>query len=129
MTQVGSAANSRILFASSSSCTSPGIRAIYVAQGIDSSSEQAELLIGVHGIVDSLYLKDLAKRTFSGVEQLARTLSRQGAELSSSRRLIEQVERQIRNCTEAISRMGLSGFFRAQQSAIAAKRRSATGAR
>ena len=128
MTQVGSAANSRILFASSSSCTSPAF-AIYVSHGIDSSSEQAELLIGVHGIVDSLYLKDLAKRTFSGVEQLARTLSRQGAELSSSRRLIEQVERQIRNCTEAISRMGLSGFFRAQQSAIAAKRRSATGAR
>jgi hypothetical protein len=32
-----------------------GVRVIYVAQGIDSSSEQAELLIGVHGIVDSLY--------------------------------------------------------------------------
>jgi site-specific DNA recombinase len=42
-----------------------------VAQGIDTSSEQAELLVGVHGIVDSLYLKDLAKRTYRGVEQLA----------------------------------------------------------
>src|SRR5882672_9874295 len=70
MTQVGSAANSRILFASPSSCTSPAF-AIYVSHGIDSSSEQAELLIGVHGIVDSLYLKDLSKRTFRGVEQLA----------------------------------------------------------
>ncbi len=48
-----------------------GIRVIYVSQGIDTSSEQAELLVGVHGIVDSLYLKDLAKRTFRGVEQLA----------------------------------------------------------
>jgi site-specific DNA recombinase len=48
-----------------------GIRMIFVAQGIDTSSEQAELLVGVHGIVDSLYLKDLAKRTFRGVEQLA----------------------------------------------------------
>lgn len=48
-----------------------GIRVIYVAQGIDTSNEQAELLVGVHGIVDSLYLKDLAKRTFRGVEQLA----------------------------------------------------------
>ena len=48
-----------------------GIRVIYVAQGIDTSSEQAELLVGVHGIVDSLYLKDLSKRTFRGVEQLA----------------------------------------------------------
>ena len=47
------------------------VRVIFVAQGIDTSSEQAELLVGVHGIVDSLYLKDLAKRTFRGVEQLA----------------------------------------------------------
>ena len=48
-----------------------GVRVIYVAQGIDTSNEQAELLVGVHGIVDSLYLKDLAKRTFRGVEQRA----------------------------------------------------------
>ena len=48
-----------------------GIQVIYVAQGIDTNNEQAELLVGVHGIVDSLYLKDLAKRTFRGVEQLA----------------------------------------------------------
>jgi site-specific DNA recombinase len=48
-----------------------GVRVIFVAQGIDTNSEQAELLVGVHGIVDSLYLKDLAKRTFRGVEQLA----------------------------------------------------------
>jgi site-specific DNA recombinase len=48
-----------------------GIRMVFVAQGIDTSSEQAELLVGVHGIVDSLYLKDLAKRTFRGVEQRA----------------------------------------------------------
>ena len=45
-----------------------GIRVIFVAQGIDTSSEQAELLVATHGIVDSLYLKDLAKRTFRGVE-------------------------------------------------------------
>ena len=48
-----------------------GIRVIFVAQGIDTSSEQAELLVATHGIVDSLYLKDLAKRTFRGVEQRA----------------------------------------------------------
>lgn len=48
-----------------------GVRVIFPAQGIDTSNEQAELLVGVHGIVDSLYLKDLAKRTFRGVEQLA----------------------------------------------------------
>jgi DNA invertase Pin-like site-specific DNA recombinase len=48
-----------------------GVRVVFVAQGIDSDSEQAGLLIGVHGIVDSMYLKDLSKRTFRGVEQLA----------------------------------------------------------
>lgn len=48
-----------------------GIRVVYVAQGIDTNSEQAELLVATHGSVDSLYLKDLAKRTFRGIEQLA----------------------------------------------------------
>ncbi len=48
-----------------------GVRVIFVAQGIDTNSEQAGILVGVHGIVDELYLKELAKRTFRGVEQLA----------------------------------------------------------
>src|SRR5262249_31549093 len=48
-----------------------GVRVVFVAQGIDTSSEQAELLVATHGIVDSLYLKDLANRTFRGVEQRA----------------------------------------------------------
>lgn len=48
-----------------------GVRVVFVAQGIDTSSEQAELLVATHGIVDSLYLKDLAKRTYRGVEQRA----------------------------------------------------------
>jgi site-specific DNA recombinase len=48
-----------------------GVRVVFVAQGIDTSNEQAELLVATHGIVDSLYLKDLAKRTFRGVEQRA----------------------------------------------------------
>jgi site-specific DNA recombinase len=48
-----------------------GIRVIFVAQGIDTTSEQADLLVATHGIVDQLYIKDLSKRTFRGVEQLA----------------------------------------------------------
>ncbi|PYU70444.1 MAG: hypothetical protein DMG49_11425, partial [Acidobacteria bacterium] len=47
------------------------VRTIFVAQGIDTESEQAELLVTTHGIVDSLYLKDLKARTFRGVEQRA----------------------------------------------------------
>jgi site-specific DNA recombinase len=45
-----------------------GIRVIFVAQGIDTTSEQADLLVATHGIVDQLYIKDLSKRTFRGVE-------------------------------------------------------------
>ena len=48
-----------------------GIRVVFVAQGIDTNSEQSGVLVGVHGIVDELYLKELAKRTFRGLEQLA----------------------------------------------------------
>ncbi len=48
-----------------------GIRIVFVAQGIDTTNEQAELLVATNGIVDSLYIKDLAKRTFRGVEHLA----------------------------------------------------------
>ena len=47
------------------------VRTIFVAQGIDTENEQAELLVTTHGIVDSLYLKDLRSRTFRGVEQRA----------------------------------------------------------
>jgi len=47
------------------------VRVIFITQGFDTSSEQAELLVATHGIVDALYLKDLSKRTFRGVEQRA----------------------------------------------------------
>jgi DNA invertase Pin-like site-specific DNA recombinase len=44
------------------------IRVIYVSQGIDTDSEQAELLLATHGIVDSLYIRELAKKVHRGVE-------------------------------------------------------------
>jgi DNA invertase Pin-like site-specific DNA recombinase len=44
------------------------IRVIYVSQGIDTDSEQAELLLATHGIVDSLYIRELAKKVHHGVE-------------------------------------------------------------
>ena len=40
-----------------------GIRLIAVSQGIDSDNEQAHVLVTVHGMVDSLYVKELAKKT------------------------------------------------------------------
>lgn len=45
-----------------------GVRVVFVSQGIDSESEQAEVLLATHGIVDSLYIRELAKKTFRGVE-------------------------------------------------------------
>ena len=44
------------------------MRLIFVSQGIDTDSEQAEVLLATHGIVDSLYIQELAKKTHRGVE-------------------------------------------------------------
>jgi site-specific DNA recombinase len=44
------------------------IRIVAVSQGIDSQSEQADTLITVHGLVDSLYIKELGKKTHRGLE-------------------------------------------------------------
>ena len=45
-----------------------GVRVIAVAQGIDTKNEQADVLVTVHGLVDSLYVKELAKKTHRGLE-------------------------------------------------------------
>src|SRR5712692_4056520 len=45
-----------------------GLRVVAVAQGIDSQSEQAEVLVTVHGLVDALYVKELSKKTHRGLE-------------------------------------------------------------
>jgi DNA invertase Pin-like site-specific DNA recombinase len=50
-----------------------GIRLIAVSQGIDSNDEQADVMMTVHGLVDSLYVKELAKKTHRGLEGLALT--------------------------------------------------------
>ena len=44
-----------------------GIRVIYISQGIDSDSNQADALVTVHGLIDSLYLKELAKKIKRGL--------------------------------------------------------------
>jgi site-specific DNA recombinase len=46
-----------------------GIRLIAVSQGIDSDNEQAHVLVTVHGMVDSLYVKELAKKTHRGTRR------------------------------------------------------------
>ena len=44
------------------------LRVIFVSQGIDTHSEQADVQMTVHGLVDSLYVKELAKKTHRGLE-------------------------------------------------------------
>ncbi len=58
---------------------------------------------------------DVIEYTFSRFEeQLARSTNRQSSETAAMSRRVAQVERQIRNCTEAIASMGLSNFLRKQ---------------
>ncbi|MGO9589036.1 MAG: recombinase family protein [Candidatus Acidiferrales bacterium] len=45
-----------------------GVRIVFVSQGIDSDDEQAEVLLATHGIVDSLYIRELGKKTHRGLE-------------------------------------------------------------
>jgi site-specific DNA recombinase len=45
-----------------------GIRVIAVSQGIDSQNQQADVLLTVHGLVDSLYIQEIAQKTRRGLE-------------------------------------------------------------
>jgi site-specific DNA recombinase len=45
-----------------------GIRLVSVTQGIDTGSDQADVLLTVHGLVDHLYIKELGKKTHRGME-------------------------------------------------------------
>ncbi|MFZ0634682.1 MAG: recombinase family protein, partial [Candidatus Acidiferrales bacterium] len=47
-----------------------GVQLVAVSQGIDSDDDQAQVLVTVHGLVDSLYVKELAKKTHRGLEGL-----------------------------------------------------------
>jgi site-specific DNA recombinase len=48
-----------------------GIRVVAVSQGVDSDSSQAELLIGVHGLIDAVYWRELGQKTHRGMQGLA----------------------------------------------------------
>ena len=48
-----------------------GVRVVFISQGIDTDSEQSDVQMTVHGLVDSLYVKELAKKTHRGLESSA----------------------------------------------------------
>lgn len=45
-----------------------GVRVVAISQAIDSSHEQSEVLWMVHGLTDSLYIHELAKKTHRGMD-------------------------------------------------------------
>ena len=47
------------------------IRVAFISQGFDTGTPQSRTLLTVHGLVDELYIDELAKKTFRGVEQRA----------------------------------------------------------
>ncbi len=51
--------------------TFAGVRLVAVSQGVDSDSSQAELLIGVHGLIDAVYWRELGQKTHRGMQGLA----------------------------------------------------------
>jgi len=58
-----------------------GVRVIYISQSIDSASEQAETLVAVHGLVDGLYLREMAAKIRRGLAgQLQRGFSTGGVQ-------------------------------------------------
>lgn len=48
-----------------------GVRLLFVSQGIDTDSEQAEVLLATHGLVDGLYIRELGKKVYRSEESCA----------------------------------------------------------
>ena len=48
-----------------------GVELIAVSQGISSDHEQSEMLVTLHGLMDSQYVRELAKKTHRGMERRA----------------------------------------------------------
>src|SRR6516162_5305142 len=51
--------------------TFAGVRLVAVSQGVDSDSAQAEILFGVHGLIDSVYSRELGLKTHRGMQGCA----------------------------------------------------------
>jgi site-specific DNA recombinase len=51
--------------------TFAGIRLVAISQGVDSESSQAEILFGVHGLIDGVYSRELALKTHRGMQGCA----------------------------------------------------------
>jgi hypothetical protein len=95
------------------------IQLIAVSQGIDSHHDQADLLVTMHGMIDSVYVKELSKKTHRGLEGLVlRGLSAGGrcfgyateavGEGSSKRLVVNEAEAAIVRRVFEMSAKGIS---------------------
>jgi site-specific DNA recombinase len=48
-----------------------GVGAIFVSQGLDTRTDDSEMRFAMHGMFDANTLRDISRKTFRGVEQLA----------------------------------------------------------
>jgi len=91
---------------------------------IGRSSLEAQLLAGLQAKV---LHPDVAAYTSSRFEnELEQAASPQSGETATFRRRVEQLEREIRNCTEAIFSMGLSPFLRERLTKLETEHRDLT---
>ena len=44
-----------------------GVRVVFISQGLDTASDQAETLVAVHGVVDQLYIRELKHKIRRGL--------------------------------------------------------------
>jgi hypothetical protein len=51
--------------------TFAGVRLVAISQGVDSDSSQAEILFGVHGLIDGVYSRQLGLKTHHGMQGCA----------------------------------------------------------
>jgi DNA invertase Pin-like site-specific DNA recombinase len=69
--------------------TFAGVRLVAVSQGVDSDSSQAEILFGVHGLIDSVYSRELGLKTHRGMQGCALKAHHTGGRVFGYRSLRE----------------------------------------
>jgi DNA invertase Pin-like site-specific DNA recombinase len=65
--------------------TFAGNRLVAVSQGVDSESSQTEILFGVHGLLDSVYSRELGLKTHLGLQGCALKALHTGGRVFSCR--------------------------------------------
>jgi len=86
--------------------TFSGVRLVAVSQGVDSDSSQAEILFGVHGLIDGVYSRELGLKTHRGMQGCALRAMHTGGRVFGYRsvRGADGVKLEIRESEAAVVR-------------------------